>query len=359
MNPEIDKLIQEYLTDGIISEKERKVLLRKAESMGLDIDEVDLYIDAQQQKVDQVIDAAAQKKRGASCPFCGGSVPQLTDKCPHCGEHITVEASKEIEELINQLEEALVTLKSGKDVKKSKADVERYVRKAKLYYENNPKINKLLGEIDTELSKTLSEQKKEAIIDLFKKYWYIIVALLVVLILLFVFRPTRINDAEKCIEAITEVLEDGNVEEAIKYYESFDGGGYSKIHSVIAPIITAGAKHNKMDVTYDFLDRHFYTDDYQVMLQDIYINSGKFEEYEKISGIATEYYGEADLDYVEFLERVIVYLQANGRQSEIKKILDDRLDYFDDDERIERGWSNYDYSRPVVKKRLYKRAGIE
>ena len=50
MNPEIEKLIKEYLTDGIISEKERKVLLRKAEAMGLDVDEVDLYIDAQQQK---------------------------------------------------------------------------------------------------------------------------------------------------------------------------------------------------------------------------------------------------------------------------------------------------------------------
>lgn len=359
MNPEIEKLIKEYLTDGIISEKERKVLLRKAEDMGLDVDEVDLYIDAQQQKVDQVIDAAAQKKRGASCPFCGGPVPQLTDKCPHCGEHITVEASKEIEELINQLEDALVGLKSGKETKKSKADVERYVRKAKLYYENNPKVNKLLGEIDTELSKTLSEQKKEAIIALCKKYWYIIVALLLVLILLFVFRPTRRNNAEKCIEAITEVLEDGNVEEAIKYFESFDRG-YRQIHSVIAPMITASAKHNKMDVIYDFLDRHFYTDDYQVMVQDIYINSGKFEEYEKISGIATEHYGEADLDYVEFLERVIAYLQANGRQSEIKDILDGRLDHFTAIKKFcEPGCSSYKYCRPVVKKRLYKRAGIQ
>lgn len=44
---ELDDLIQEYLTDGIITPKERKVLLNKAASLGLNVDEIDLYIDAQ------------------------------------------------------------------------------------------------------------------------------------------------------------------------------------------------------------------------------------------------------------------------------------------------------------------------
>jgi hypothetical protein len=355
MNPEIEKLIKEYLTDGIISEKERKVLLRKAENMGLNVDEVDLYIDAQQQKVDQVIDAAAQKKRGASCPFCGGSVPQLTDKCPHCGEHITIEASKEIEELINQLEDALVGLKSGKETKKSKADVERYVRKAKLYYENNPKVNKLLGEIDVELNKALSDQKKEAIIALCKKYWYIIVALLVVLILLFVFRPTRIDNAEKCIEAITDVLEDGNVEEAIKYYEAFKGGTYY-IQSTIHQIIVASAEHNKLDVAYDFINRRGDFSDLK-MLKNAYIDSGKFEEYEKISGITSLTYSSDKREYVEFLEAWIDYLVTNGRMLEAKKIIDNRLLKFDEYENPD--GDHYPYQRDKVRKRLYDRAGIQ
>ena len=47
---ELDDLIKEYLTDGIISAKERLVLLNKAQALGLNVDEVDLYIDAQQQK---------------------------------------------------------------------------------------------------------------------------------------------------------------------------------------------------------------------------------------------------------------------------------------------------------------------
>ena len=54
---ELDQLIQEYLTDGVLTDKERAVILRKAEGMGLDRDEIDLYLDAQVQKIDQATDA--------------------------------------------------------------------------------------------------------------------------------------------------------------------------------------------------------------------------------------------------------------------------------------------------------------
>ena len=82
---ELDDLIQEYLTDGIISAKERQVLLNKAQALGLNLDEVDLYIDAQEQKMQQSIEAAKNKRKGKICPYCGESVPELTDKCPYCG----------------------------------------------------------------------------------------------------------------------------------------------------------------------------------------------------------------------------------------------------------------------------------
>lgn len=49
---ELNLMIQEYFTDGVITDQERKVLLRKAEKLGLDVDEIDLYITAQEQKVE-------------------------------------------------------------------------------------------------------------------------------------------------------------------------------------------------------------------------------------------------------------------------------------------------------------------
>lgn len=157
---EFEDLLQEYLTDGVISPQERKVLLRKAEKLGLDVDEIDLYITAQEQKVEQATDAVVRKKKGHTCPYCGGSVPDLTGQCPHCGQHITVQVSKELIEIIENLEEALVDLKDSKNFERSKAQVERYVRKARMYYSNNPKIKPLLEEVNVEME--LAEKRYRA-----------------------------------------------------------------------------------------------------------------------------------------------------------------------------------------------------
>lgn len=164
---ELDDLIKEYLTDGIISAKERQVLLNKAQALGLNVNEVDLYIDAQQQKADQAVAATMNKRRGKTCPYCGSSVPELTDKCPNCGGNITPEASKELEDIFDHLESALVNFKSGEDVEKNKDEVERYVRKARMYYGNNPKVQHLLEEVEMESEAAEEEARKNAK----KKFW--------------------------------------------------------------------------------------------------------------------------------------------------------------------------------------------
>ena len=160
---ELTDLVEEYLTDGIITAKERQVLLKKAVNMGVDEDEFDLYLDAQQQKVDQATDAAAAKKRGKACPFCGASIPQLTDKCPECGKTVTAEASKELEEILEKLEDALVDYKAGREIGRNRAIVEKYSRKAKIYYSSHPKIKAILAEVDQELSVAEAAAKKQAL----------------------------------------------------------------------------------------------------------------------------------------------------------------------------------------------------
>ena len=209
---ELTDLVEEYLTDGIISTKERQVLLKKAVALGVDADEFDLYIDAQQQKADQVVDAAASKKRGKTCPFCGGVVPQLTDKCPHCGETITAEASEELQEIFDHLEDALVALKSRKDTAKSKAEVERYSRKAKMYFENNPKVQKLLKEIESEVQlaeeKNKAEDRKDTVKSISKNKWFVVaVEALVFLVLTGVWVVCN-NSAHSKSEAAEKVLQD-------------------------------------------------------------------------------------------------------------------------------------------------------
>ena len=45
MSPEIEKLIEMALADGHVTDKEREIILRKAEKLGLDVDEVEMYLE--------------------------------------------------------------------------------------------------------------------------------------------------------------------------------------------------------------------------------------------------------------------------------------------------------------------------
>jgi tetratricopeptide (TPR) repeat protein len=225
LNKEFTDLVKEYLADGIISAKERHVLLKKAERLGIDIDEADLYIDAQQQKVDQEYDAITTQRRGKSCPFCSGSVPLLAEKCPHCGENITPEASKEMQEILDNLEDALVAFKSGKNIVQAKALVERYARKARLYYSSNPKIIRLLDEIALEMASVENKVKKQAFMNSLVKRWKLIAGTFAVCILAVVIyvstRPTPASDPKLCTEAVNNAISEGNVSQAEAYCAAY------------------------------------------------------------------------------------------------------------------------------------------
>jgi Zn-finger nucleic acid-binding protein len=158
---ELTDLLEQYLTDGVMTAKERGVLLRKAEAMNVDKDEFDLYIDAEIQKIDQKADAIKRQSKGKLCPFCDASIPVLADKCPECGGSITPEATKELEEIINKLEDALVNFKDSQNIARSKAEVERYVRKALMYYSNNRKVQLLVEEVKEEIR--LAEKRQNSV----------------------------------------------------------------------------------------------------------------------------------------------------------------------------------------------------
>ena len=89
--------------------------------------------------------------------------PTLEEKAEEAKRKAEAEAkaNEELQEIIENLERALVDLKSGKDIKKNKAEIERYARKAKMYYGSNPKIQKLLEEIEIETDLINKKVKKE------------------------------------------------------------------------------------------------------------------------------------------------------------------------------------------------------
>ena len=229
---ELKALIQQYLTDGVLTDKERQVILNKAEKMGLDRDEIDLYLDAEVQKIDQATDAAARRQKGKQCPYCGGSIPQLADKCPHCGENITPEASKDLQDIFDNLENALVRFKSGKDIYTNKAEVERFARKAKMYYGNNPRVQKLLDEIKEETEKAEKKAIKRARIETIKKHPFLLTAIILVIVSLVgwgVYHSTAEPDVTNpviCQKAIARAIKQGDLTKASQYLDVFLKANY-------------------------------------------------------------------------------------------------------------------------------------
>lgn len=296
----LDDLIKEYLTDGIISEKERAVLLKKAEDLGIDRDEMDLYIDAQQQKTDQAVDAAANKRRGKTCPYCGGSIPALTDKCPHCGASITPEASDELQEIFDKLEDALVNFKSGEDIEKNKAEVERYVRKAKMYYGNNPKVQKLLEEVESESVAAEENAKKNARNKFLlknKKVIAIALGVLLVLIGVGIYFATRTTEAD-IIEKVTELVKKGDIDGAQKVYDKWGG------NSTPACEIIENAKIEK------FMEDNDYDQAVGLFLQD---HGGDLDHV---------FLWNDESSYINLLTSCVKDMVKKGKTDDAKKFID-------------------------------------
>ncbi len=328
---ELDDLIKEYLTDGIISAKERQVLLNKAQALGLNVDEVDLYIDAQQQKADQAVAAAVNKRRGKTCPYCGSSIPELTDKCPNCGGNITPEASKELEEIFEHLETALVNFKAGEDVEKNKAEVERYARKARMYYGDNPKIQRLLDEVETEAEAAEADARKNYWIKILIKYKFIIIGIIIAIIIaaFFTIRANKAEfDAGKTTELVNEAIQQGDLGKA-------------------EALISAYTSHKKQ-----------YEGDLgnvRESLNNAYLEAGDFDKV----------YNTLDIDYIrmcigdeaqkyyDLTCKCIDILKKKGKSdSEIRSFIDRKCEAYEENA-YEKQWN-----KDRVIKRLYKYAGV-
>lgn len=96
---ELENLIQATLEDGILEDYEKAALVKRAEAEGVDLAELEIYINsilqrrkrelAKEQDAKQEINDQKKKEAfGRTCPNCGKQVPPLTLKCD-CGYEFT------------------------------------------------------------------------------------------------------------------------------------------------------------------------------------------------------------------------------------------------------------------------------
>jgi hypothetical protein len=92
-NEQIETLISAALADGMLTEKEKQVLFKKAQAQGIDLDEFEIILDArlvELEKAEKAKAAAAAPKSNKlgdvkKCPNCGAIVQSYLGACPECG----------------------------------------------------------------------------------------------------------------------------------------------------------------------------------------------------------------------------------------------------------------------------------
>lgn len=89
----IEQLISAALADGVLTEKEKQVLFKKAHAEGIDLDEFEIILDARLLEAQEAEKKKREKAAPKSdkyadvkkCPACGSIIPPNTKVCPGCG----------------------------------------------------------------------------------------------------------------------------------------------------------------------------------------------------------------------------------------------------------------------------------
>lgn len=114
MNADIEKMIRFATEDGSITDGEREIIIRKAQEMGADIDEVEIMLENELAKHNKVVEPPKpaiqrSKEKVKKCPNCGAAITESMLTCPECGYDFSTQSdtSEDIQKRIERLQEML------------------------------------------------------------------------------------------------------------------------------------------------------------------------------------------------------------------------------------------------------------
>ena len=84
----IEALINAALADGVLTDKERQILLKSAQAEGIDPDEFEMVLNARLYEINKVQQAAPKSNKMGDvckCPACGAIVATGSAACVECG----------------------------------------------------------------------------------------------------------------------------------------------------------------------------------------------------------------------------------------------------------------------------------
>lgn len=118
MHQDLVELVDMALLDGDLSDKQREIITRKAEKLGEDLDEFEIWLEGKVAIAKRKQPQAFQTKQQSAsvqtkndfevkkCPQCKAEIQSMVSKCPYCGYEIrTDESNASVTALFQKLEE--------------------------------------------------------------------------------------------------------------------------------------------------------------------------------------------------------------------------------------------------------------
>ena len=113
-NEQLEKLIEMALIDGELTEKEKQILFKKAEALGVDLDEFEMVLEAKlyekqhnNKNAETPVTAAPKSDKFGDfkkCPVCGAIVGAMQGICSDCGYEFTnIDSVSSVQKLYNEL----------------------------------------------------------------------------------------------------------------------------------------------------------------------------------------------------------------------------------------------------------------
>ena len=319
-NEQIEALISAALADGMLTEKEKQILFKRAQAQGIDLDEFEMVLDARlvelekAEKTKAAASAPQSTKYGdiRKCPVCGAMVPALAAVCPECGfEFSGIDAnisSKKLADLllnvsdIDKKEEIIITF----PIPNTKADLFEFlsalqprmrdindplssayfkkyqecINKAKISFANDSHLSQFINTFEQEAKSLKHKQLRRNIFNWCKghKWWTIAIIWIFIILISLVFEsiPTTSNDAEKCKKAIQVALEKNDLNEVASLFVELDWTEREKIGAIAEEVVLKCIESNQISIA-EQINSYYpsYTD--QVLI-DYYLQQELFNK---------------------------------------------------------------------------------
>ena len=373
-NEQLEQLIDAALADGELTEKEKQILFKKAQSMGVDLDEFEMVLDARLVKLKK---AEAEKAASSApksnklgdvkkCPACGAMVQSYQGVCPECGYAFEgIDTNSAVKELSNLLQKTsdqgqMEMLINNYPIPMEKASLlafvtwlrpqstdlknplaksyqkkyEECINKIRVSFSNDKELQSFIA-LYQEDEKKIKKQKISKL-TLKNKWFWIGVGVLFVLVLIFKPKPISKNP-EKCNAMIIKEIDKGNLNKAYEYASGFKYN-YKRpgVPEVLAPGIIAlteaylkegmieKAEHVGYGTADVILFQFFLAQDnlekaeeYAIgqnikILEKTYLDKGYYDEYMKYADFHSK---------GEYIKDVVVHLCEQGRNDEARRFL--------------------------------------